>query len=119
MPSIPASPYTRPEVQAAYAAYSAASQEAERLAEAGGDAARDAEHRLYLADRAHHETWLAARKEIEPGLYRDHPGLDARDLNDWRDRYPDLDIKATPFDLGLTKNPAATWDDPDLSPEAG
>jgi hypothetical protein len=106
-------PNTHPVVRAAYAARLAAWEETRRLAEAGPEASA-AEYRLYLADRAHHEAWLAASKQAYPEL-ADHWQQQHMTRGDWQDRYPGVAIEPTPYELWLTDDPEATWDDPNLA----
>lgn len=79
-------PNSHPAVRATYAAHVAASAEADRLAAPDAEpgtpdaqAAHEAQYRLYLAHKAHHETWVAASNSREYWTNMD-----------WLDMYPDL-----------------------------
>src|SRR5712691_5392496 len=81
-------PYSHPAVWAAYAAHIAAADEANWLAAAEAEpgtpeaqAAHEAEYRLYRADKAHREAWLAATNSSEHWTNMDwlaeYPSLEA------------------------------------------
>jgi hypothetical protein len=90
----PAGPNADPAVQAAYAVYLDAWVDLERLPGRGERsvpqqaAAEDAGHRLYEADRAHHDAWHAASREAHPGLYRGGAGPGVMTAAGWQFRYP-------------------------------
>jgi hypothetical protein len=111
----PAGPDAHPAVQAAYAAYLDAWTDvadlpgvSERSASQAA-AAQEVKYRLYEADKAYHEAWHAANKEINPQLYRDgHPHV--MTAAGWQAKYPLLNMDrgvATPYDLGLSADRAA------------
>jgi hypothetical protein len=99
-----AEPNTHTAVQAAYAAYldawtDVANQPglSERSASQAA-AAQEAKHRLYEADKAHHEAWHAANREAHPELYHDGAHPDPMTDADWQAKYPltELDRPAPP-----------------------
>jgi hypothetical protein len=124
-------PGSDPGVQAAYDAYAAAAAEhnaylfasgealfpwekAQVLAEGGtlaADPAHRSEHRLYQADKAYYRAWHAANKRARPELYRDGVGPGFRHPDQWRQLYPHAACEPTPYEYGLTGDPAASWGD--------
>ena len=111
----PAGPSAHPAVQAAYAAYLDAWIDVANLpgvserSAAQAAAAQEVAYRLYEADRAHHEAWHAANREINRSWNCDgHP--DVMTAADWQAKYPLLNMDRgvpTPYDLGLSADRAA------------
>jgi hypothetical protein len=120
-------PSTDPAVQAAYTAYLDTWVNVANLpglserSAAEAAAAQEIQYRLYEAEKAHHDAWHAANRETHPELYRDGTAPDVTTPAGWQAKYPLLNFdrgQPTPYDLGLTSDREATWDDPGLaSPE--
>jgi hypothetical protein len=91
-------PNASPDVRAAYAAYLDAWVDLANMpgrserSVAEGEAAGQAQYRLFEADRAHHDAWHNANRFLRPEMYQGDSGIAQMTPGDWQAKYPLLDL---------------------------